>query len=65
MYPTHMLAGLMTCASCESTIGQISGKGGGYFGCLGAKRGICDNKVIVRRKLTENLIISEVNKQLS
>ena len=55
----------MSCEDCGSTIGQISGKGGGYFGCLGAKRGACDNKIIVRRKLVENLILEEVNKQLA
>ena len=61
IYPTHILSGMMTCASCGSTIGQISGKGGGYFGCLGAKRGACDSKILVRRKLVEDLILDEVN----
>ena len=65
VYPTHLLSGMMTCANCGSTIGQVSGKGGGYFGCLGAKRGTCDNKILVRRKLVENLILHEVNKQLA
>ena len=65
IYPTHILSGMMTCASCGSTIGQTSGKGCGYFGCLGAKRGTCDNKILVRRKLAEDLILDEVNKQLS
>ena len=65
IYPTHILSGMMTCASCGSTIGQISGKGGGYFGCLGAKRGACDSKILVRRKLVEDLILDEVNKQLA
>lgn len=58
-------SGLMTCASCGSTIGQISGKGGGYFGCPGAKRGTCNNKILVRRKLVEDLVLDEVNKQLA
>ncbi len=65
IYPTHILSGIMTCANCGSTIGQISGKGGGYFGCLGAKRGACDSKVLVRRKLVEDLVLDEVNKQLA
>ena len=55
----------MTCASCGSTIGKVSGKGDGYFGCLGAKRGACDNKILVRRRLVEDLVLDEVNKQLA
>ena len=65
VYPTHILSGTMSCADCGSTIGQVSGKGGGYFGCLGAKRGTCNNKVLVRRKLVEDLVLDEVNKQLA
>ncbi len=65
VYPTHILSGAMNCEDCGSTIGQVSGKGGGYFGCLGAKRGACDNKILVRRKLVENLVLDEVNKQLA
>ena len=65
VYPTHILSGAMSCADCGSTIGQVSGKGGGYFGCLGAKRGTCDNKILVRRKLVEDLVLDEVNKQLA
>ena len=65
LYPTHILSGMMSCADCGSTIGQVSGKGGGYFGCLGAKRGSCGNKILVRRKLVENLVLDKVNEQLA
>ena len=55
----------MTCKKCGSTIGKVSGKSGGYFGCLGAKIGKCDNKVNVRRKILENLILHNVKQLLS
>ena len=55
----------MTCRKCGSTIGKVSGKNGGYFGCLGTKRGICDNKVKVRRIVLENIILHEVKQLLS
>ena len=55
----------MTCKKCGSRIGKVSGKYGGYFGCLGTKRGICDNKVKVRRTVLENIILHEVKQLLS
>jgi hypothetical protein len=53
----HLLAGSMTCGSCGATIAQVSGKNGGYYGCLAAARGACDNKPLVRRTLAEQIII--------
>jgi site-specific DNA recombinase len=43
-FPTHLLAGSMVCASCGATIAQVSGKSGGYYGCLAATKGACENK---------------------
>jgi DNA invertase Pin-like site-specific DNA recombinase len=37
-YPTHLLAGSMTCGSCGGTIGLVSGKGDGYYGCTRASK---------------------------
>ena len=64
-FPTHLLSGTMTCGSCGSAITQVSGKGGGYFGCLSARKSSCTNSIKVPRKLTENLILKEVSKQIS
>ena len=64
-FPTHLLSGTMTCASCGSTIGQVAGKSGGYFGCLGAKKGTCNEKIMVRRKLTEKIILDKVRELVS
>jgi hypothetical protein len=54
----------MTCGKCGATIAQVSGKAGGYYGCLGATKGACDNKMLVRRKLAEAIILGEVSEQL-
>lgn len=63
-FPTHLLAGPMVCGSCGATIAQGSGKNGGYYGCLGATKGACDNKTLVRRTLAERVII-EANDELA
>ncbi len=55
-FPTHLLSGSMTCGRCGATIAQVSGKAGGYYGCLGAAKGACENKMLVRQKLAETII---------
>ena len=64
-FPTHLLSGSMTCTECGSAIGQVSGKGGGYYGCLGAVKGKCSNKILVRRNLAEKTILTAVREHLS
>jgi hypothetical protein len=55
----------MVCGACGASIAQVSGKAGGYYGCLGATKGACHNKVLVRRKFAENIIVGAVREQLS
>jgi site-specific DNA recombinase len=64
-FPTHLLSGAMVCGKCGATIAQVSGKGGGYYGCIGATKGSCDNKLLVRRSLVEKIILDTVQEQLS
>ena len=64
-YPSHLLSGAMTCATCGATITQVSGKGGGYFGCPGAKKSTCKNKVIVRRKLIEKVFLDQIRERIA
>ncbi len=64
-FPTHLLSGSMVCGRCGATIAQVSGKAGGYYGCLGAAKGACDNKMLVRRKLAETIILNAVREQMS
>ncbi len=63
-FPTHLLSGAMVCGRCGATIAQVSGKSGGYYGCLAAAKGACDNKMLVRRKLAETVILEAVREQL-
>lgn len=62
--PTHLLSGTMSCGVCGATVAQVSGKSGGYYGCLAASKRACDNKLLVRRKLTEDKIIAAVRERL-
>jgi site-specific DNA recombinase len=64
-FPTHLLAGAMVCGSCGATIAQVSGKSGGYYGCLAATKGACDNKTLVRRTLAETVILGAIQEQIA
>jgi hypothetical protein len=45
-------------------IGQVSGKGSGYYGCLAAARGACSNKLLVSRRITEKAVLTAVRDRL-
>jgi hypothetical protein len=62
--PPHLLSGALHCGACARTIGQVSGKGSGYYGCLAAARGACSNKLLVSRRITENAVLTAVKEQL-
>jgi site-specific DNA recombinase len=64
LYPTHLLSGAMHCDCCGGIIAQVSGKGGGYYGCLRASKKACENKLLVPRKRAEKLIVGAVSGQL-
>ena len=64
-FPTHLLAGSMVCGSCGATIAQVSGKSGGYYGCLAATKGACDNKTLVRRTLAKKVILEAIQEQIA
>ena len=63
--PPHLLSGALHCGKCGSSIGQVSGKGSGYYGCLAAVRGACGNKLLVSRRVTENAVLTAVRERLS
>jgi hypothetical protein len=63
-FPTHLLSGAMACGKCGATIALVSGKSGGYYGCLGAAKGSCDNTMLVRRRLVEEVITDAVREQI-
>ena len=64
-YPTELLSGAMKCAACGGSISKVSGKSGGYYGCLAAAKGNCENHVLVRRTLAEKVVLSAVRERLA
>jgi Recombinase zinc beta ribbon domain len=54
----------MVCGACGGTIAQVSGKSGGYYGCLAATKGACENKTLVRRTLAEKVILNAVQDKI-
>jgi hypothetical protein len=57
-HPPHLLSGTLICGVCGSGMGRVSGKASGYYGCLGAVRNACSNKLLVSRKITEKAILA-------
>ncbi len=55
----------MVCGSCGATIAQVSGKNGGYYGCLAATKSACENKTLVRRTLAEKVILGAIQEQIA
>ena len=54
----------MICDRCGKAIAQVSGKSGGYYGCLSAAKSGCDNRLLVRRTLAERLILCALRDRL-
>ena len=63
-FPPHLLSSAMVCACCDSKVGLVSGKGSGYYGCFAAYRHACSNRVLVPRRLAEDIILRSVCKRL-
>lgn len=64
-YPAELLSGGMVCGVCGAGISKVSGKSGGYYGCFGAVRGKCENRLLVRRTLAERIILGAVRDALA
>jgi len=64
VYPRQLLSGAMTCGKCGGSIGEVSGHKGGYYGCVKARRSICDNRRLVRRKKAERLILTSLRDRI-
>ncbi len=61
--PTHILAGLIKCKCCDGAMVQVSGKGGGYYGCYNAKRKVCKNNLKIPRKRIEAIILNDLKEK--
>lgn len=44
VFPESLLSGAMVCGRCERGIVQVSGRHGGYYGCVAARVGGCENR---------------------
>lgn len=64
--PPHLLSGILRCAQCGNAMAQVSGKSGGYYGCLGAAtRHACPNRLLVRRHLAEAKLVAAIRDRIS
>jgi hypothetical protein len=57
----HLLTGLLQCKVCGGAIVQVCGKGGGYCGRYNAKRKTCTDKLTIRKKRIEGLLLDNLN----
>jgi len=64
-HPPQLLSGTLRCGMCGGAVGQVSGKGTGYYGCLGAMKKACANRLLVSRGLTERMILEGVRRKCS
>ena len=64
MYPTHLLSGMLICDACGGTMGLVSGKKGGYYGCFAATRHSCSNRKLVRRSIVEDRILEALENEI-
>lgn len=62
-HPPHLLSGLLKCKCCDGAMVQISGKGGGYYGCYNAKRKTCTNKLLIPRKRLETILLNDLKEK--
>src|SRR5690606_15714860 len=60
-HPTPLLSGALKCGSCGGAIALVSGKTGGYYGCLNASRRSCDNRKLIARKRLEAKFVAALN----
>ena len=63
-YPNHLFDGMLRCSCCKQAICRVSGKGGGYYGCHGAARRVCDNRLMVSRRKLERIFLRELRCRL-
>jgi hypothetical protein len=46
-------------------MGQVSGKAGGYYGCLGGAKRACANRLLVTRKLIERRVVTALRDRIA
>ncbi len=64
VYPKHLLDGLFFCSVCGGPCALVGGQRGGYYGCIRARRHICDNRLTVGRKKAERILLGAIVERL-
>ena len=64
-HPPHLLSGMLRCGCCGAAMAQVSGKSGGYYGCLGGTKRTCANRLLLPRKFVEHHIIMMLRAKLA
>jgi Recombinase/Recombinase zinc beta ribbon domain len=64
-HPPHLLSGMLRCGTCGAAMGQVSGKAGGYYGCLGGAKHACVNRLLVQRKLVERWVTTALRDRIA
>ena len=65
LFPSHLLSGLVFCKYCDGAMSLVSGKNGGYFGCLAASKKACSNHKLVQRSIVEERMLQILAKEMS
>ena len=60
-----VISGATVCGCCNRGIVLVSGRHGGYYGCVAARVRGCDNRVRVRRDLAEKIIVNALQERLA
>ncbi len=61
-----LLTGFLVCSKCRGACALVTGRRGGYYGCVDAHRhGTCDQKFLLRRSRAETSFVSYLKKNLS
>ncbi len=64
-YPRELLSGSLICGICGGAVARVTGKSGGYYGCVGATRRKCENRLLVRRTLAERITLAAIREKLA
>ena len=63
-HPPHLLSGALRCGECGGSMSLVSGKSGGYYGCLNAVRHTCTNSMLIARKKLEKQFIRALSQEI-
>lgn len=61
-----LLTGIVVCSKCGGACALVTGRRGGYYGCIDAHRhGTCDQKFLLRKSRAETSVVSYLQENLS